>query len=183
MQPHQTGLKVRCRSAVASAPCLFCPESLRGCITLMLAGRKLARRAEARRAKAGAHGRGRTCTGDALDVVPLLVGLHERKKWVSGAMEWWIDGKADGSPIIQYSNHPTTHSDLVSPAGLTSQVLRVRCPNETVRYRELKSHQLADFWDSPALCLSYEDKTSMTQMVRASRNAPQPGTDPVRCGV
>ena len=44
----------------------------------MLAGRKLARRAEAQQAKAGARGRIRTRTGDALDVVPLLVGLHER---------------------------------------------------------------------------------------------------------
>ena len=30
------------------------------------------------RPKIGARGRVRTCTGDALDVVPLLVGLHER---------------------------------------------------------------------------------------------------------
>ncbi len=30
------------------------------------------------RPKIGARGRIRTCTGDALDVVPLLVGLHER---------------------------------------------------------------------------------------------------------
>ena len=38
---------------------------------------KLARRAETWRAKAGARGRICTCAGDALDVVPLLVGLHE----------------------------------------------------------------------------------------------------------
>ena len=44
----------------------------------MLAGRKLARRAEAQQAEAGARGRIRTRTGDALDVVPLLVGLHEQ---------------------------------------------------------------------------------------------------------
>lgn len=38
------------------------------CITLMLAGRN------------GARGRIRTDTADVLDVVPLLVGLHERNE-------------------------------------------------------------------------------------------------------
>ena len=32
-------------------------------------------------AEIGARGRIRTCTGDALDVVSLLVGLREQKKW------------------------------------------------------------------------------------------------------
>ena len=41
-------------------------------------GNELARRAKAQQAEAGARGRVRTRTGDALDVVPLLVGLHER---------------------------------------------------------------------------------------------------------
>ena len=44
----------------------------------------MARRAGARRAKAGAHGQGCTDTGDALDVVPLLVGLHEQMVRASG---------------------------------------------------------------------------------------------------
>ncbi len=47
-------------------------------------------------------------------------------------------------------NH--TRKKLVSPAGLTSQVLRVRWRNETVRYRELQSHQQPDASDAPALC-------------------------------
>ena len=39
----------------------------------------MARRAEVQRAKAGARGQIRTDTGDALNVVPLLVGLRERQ--------------------------------------------------------------------------------------------------------
>lgn len=46
----------------------------------MLAGRKMARRVEAQRAKAGARGQSCTDTGDALNVVPLLVGLREQNE-------------------------------------------------------------------------------------------------------
>ena len=48
-------------------------------LSSILAARRWLAEPKLGRAKAGARGRGCTCTGDALDVVPLLVGLHERK--------------------------------------------------------------------------------------------------------
>jgi len=150
LQPHQTGLKVRCRSAVASAPNLFCPESLRGCITLMLAGRKLARRAETRRAKAGLPRRSRRRR------LVLVAGFAPALATLSTSCLCWL-GYTSGI----WSPHPELHRTdshtkgvhhskcfrgmkMVSPAGWTSQVLRVRCPNGNVRCRELQSHRQPD---------------------------------------
>ena len=45
----------------------------------MLAGLKMARRAEAQRAKVGVRGRICTCTGDALNVVSLLLDYASRE--------------------------------------------------------------------------------------------------------
>ena len=47
----------------------------------MLAGLKMARRAEAQRVKVGARGGIRTCTGDALNVVSLLLDYASRN-WI-----------------------------------------------------------------------------------------------------
>ena len=67
--PRTNGVKARCAAVT--------PQG--GHVTM------LARRAEAQRAKAGARGRTRTCTGDALNVVSLLLDYASKLNVTGGA--------------------------------------------------------------------------------------------------
>ena len=82
----------------------------------------------------GARGRICTCTGDALDVVPLLVGLRERKEWsllpVLPRREFFtkeicrlLQGGEDRSPGARaaakyWSPHPESHRALSHTKGM-----------------------------------------------------------------
>jgi hypothetical protein len=74
---------------VATSPC---PIKSRVPVCCGFGSVKMARRAEAQRAKVGARGGGCTCTGDALDVVSLLLDYASCKKWSYGVLELWSVG-------------------------------------------------------------------------------------------
>ena len=57
------------------------PNRIKSPVCCGFSSREVARPAEAQRAKVGARGRIRTCTGDVLNVVSLLLDYASKDKW------------------------------------------------------------------------------------------------------